>query len=809
MGFDGGKATDDFFKALKEGKVSPEFENVVRSLSQKHFANFRTASSTLAMSRNIFSKLFFWNARAGYLINRAGDVQYAVEKAARHLAEGKPFHEILRDNEEFRTLIINTLLSAKMATYADRFYDDYTEEGKADRVVGFWNGLNDYYAALTSNMPLRMLVAPISDTMDYVRFMDAHGQEVTVGRGLAAGAYGYLNEMVRALFREAQILDPLMESGKAALLGSSLDTVFATFETHWDRVSNASARFSLMDGNAPYGLVKFKEPTDYFNSLLMTVGEGNDSMKRYSQLREVENLEKLFQDPGFAILSLMLSVNGIPKWLADAESSNGELDVDLLPRRNAGQVLDKLRDEMAKDDSIMKNLYAGQWDPRVVDSKNFDSIYKDMVSLDMPSMALGPDGLKAANNYGLNVAKKEAFEAEMLKLIDKDDLLKKVTALNTVGEERTAGLVELLAYSDAKVPGSSRLMLSYLTNKFYTGLNQKYLAEKGHPNAAYEFTDKLIPAELQEANKKAAINAFMPAMYVADKQSWYNNVYERVQQKYPEFLKFDNKAQQSFFASVGLLDLIAHGEALSGNPDAKYVKNVFAFTGKYVNDPVTRMMLGVAAMDSIDATAPHPDVAAAAKLGFVAGNVEIIDRLVKDPVMMARHGKEIGMALDKIFGTVGHLNSIGSENVQAEISAADQKRYGLTRGSSYVPKKYSSSNDKVKSQVQDRLPSILKNLPSGYTPSNVTRYDTNPYSKYEAFGNRQMADWYATVYARALGVAKTDALVTGYVNRFPGDTEKDSRFTLSKKATQVPKQKSQYFQPKRARYAYKKNAFEG
>lgn len=390
------------------------------------------------MSRNIFSKLFFWNARAGYLINRAGDVQYAVEKAARHLAEGKPFHEILRDNEEFRTLIINTLLSAKMATYADRFYDDYTEEGKADRVVGFWNGLNDYYAALTSNMPLRMLVAPISDTMDYVRFMDAHGQEVTVGRGLAAGAYGYLNEMVRALFREAQILDPLMESGKAALLGSSLDTVFATFETHWDRVSNASARFSLMDGNAPYGLVKFKEPTDYFNSLLMTVGEGNDSMKRYSQLREVENLEKLFQDPGFAVLSLMLSVNGIPKWLADAESSNGELDVDMLPRRNAGQVLDKLRDEMAKDDSIMKNLYAGKWDPRVVDSKNFDSIYKDMVSLDMPSMALGPDGLKAANNYGLNVAKKEAFEAEMLKLINKDDLLKKVTALNTAGEERTA-----------------------------------------------------------------------------------------------------------------------------------------------------------------------------------------------------------------------------------------------------------------------------------------------------------------------------------------------------------------------------------
>ncbi len=78
-------------------------------------------------------------------------------------------------NEELRTVLINTLLSAKIAAYVDRFYEDESpEDDKADRIVGYWNGLNDYYAALTAALPIRLVMGPIKDTQQYVRFMDAY-----------------------------------------------------------------------------------------------------------------------------------------------------------------------------------------------------------------------------------------------------------------------------------------------------------------------------------------------------------------------------------------------------------------------------------------------------------------------------------------------------------------------------------------------------------------------------------------------------------------------------------------------------------
>lgn len=100
------------------------------------------------------------------------------------------------------------------------------------------------------------------------------------------------------------------------------------------------------------------------------------------------------------------------------------------------------------------------------------------------------------------------------------------------------------------------------------------------------------------------------------------------------------------------MDLMAYGEIMTGNPDANYVKNVFAMTGKYVQDPKLRMFLANRAMDAIDQTATHPEIASAAKLGFVAANVEIIDKLLKDPEMVAKHGDDLAVSMDKIFGTV-------------------------------------------------------------------------------------------------------------------------------------------------------------
>ena len=202
---------------------------------------------------------------------------------------------------------------------------------------------------------------------------------------MEVGAYLFLGNLTRQLFKEFQVADPLINSYKAYAKGFDMEVIATTFEDHWNRVSNSAARFSLMDEQVPYGLKKFPRPDDYFQSLLMGVTESNPSLKTYMDLRNVENVENYLNDPRSAYMSMLQNINGLPKWLFQEFKTNG--------------VLDRLRDEMADKDSVMRNLYSGKWDPRVVTKDNVDRFYSELTTMNLPSMALGEDGLKAASEY--------------------------------------------------------------------------------------------------------------------------------------------------------------------------------------------------------------------------------------------------------------------------------------------------------------------------------------------------------------------------------------------------------------------------
>lgn len=70
-----------------------------------------------------------------------------------------------------------------------------------------------------------------------------------------------------------------------------------------------------------------------------------------------------------------------------------------------------------------------------------------------------------------------------------------------------------------------------------------------------------------------------------------------------------------------------------------------------------RLWLGNRAMDAINLSTDSPDVREATKLGIVAANIEIAHKMVNDPEMMAKHGKEILNAVNKIFGNETALNN--------------------------------------------------------------------------------------------------------------------------------------------------------
>ena len=69
---------------------------------------------------------------------------------------------------------------------------------------------------------------------------------------------------------------------------------------------------------------------------------------------------------------MLTNVNGLPKWL--------------LSEYKEVEVLDRLRDEMAREDSIMRNLYAGKWDPRLVTKDNVGTLFGDLTGLNLPAL---------------------------------------------------------------------------------------------------------------------------------------------------------------------------------------------------------------------------------------------------------------------------------------------------------------------------------------------------------------------------------------------------------------------------------------
>ena len=147
-------------------------------------------------------------------------------------------------NEELRTVFFTTILSAKYAAVADRFYDDGKTDGsKSERLVETWNGLNDFYAALMSNMAVRLVMGPINDTADYVTFMDANGKEVTAGRMVEAWTWNQVSAITRAFFKESRALDPFMEGLAAAAAGHDNKVVWETFRTQWEKLGQSSTRF--------------------------------------------------------------------------------------------------------------------------------------------------------------------------------------------------------------------------------------------------------------------------------------------------------------------------------------------------------------------------------------------------------------------------------------------------------------------------------------------------------------------------------------------------------------------------------------
>lgn len=475
MGIGNAKAADELLERLRAGDYSQTYLDNLHLRADMQLADIKAISSISAFGRNKLSSWIFFNWRAGYLINRTAEFQEAFNIMARAVQRGEikslgDFIKHLDTNHSLRAAIFNAIYSAKFANYASRFYEDQDDEFREKKLVDYSLGMNDYFTALSSNIATRLIISPFSQTYDTISYMNELGEETTIGNYVETQAYNSASTLLRGFMREWAIVDQTLFTLSALYKdGLTGDMLWKQLETVWDKISGSAGRYTMEEGQAPFGLRKIAEPDDYFAQALMISTQTNDSFEAYNRFRNLETAERLMKDESFTFFNLLKQAP-LLKWLS-RETSYSEV------------VFNTLQDSFDKDPAL-ESLYRGVWDARVLTPSNTDSLFTNLTSL-------SPVGQSPIEAFGLKYPDekyKDTFEAKSL-FIEKlkenepifNELLNRVNRLEMAGKTTEAALAEIVAFSEAKVPGSARIAISYLAEERYKKAVQNELALMGIP----------------------------------------------------------------------------------------------------------------------------------------------------------------------------------------------------------------------------------------------------------------------------------------------------------------------------------------
>lgn len=231
-------------------------------------------------------------------------------------------------------------------------------------------------------------------------------------------------------------------------------------------------------------------------------------------------------------------------------------------------------------------------------------------------------------------------------------------------------------------------------------------------------------------------------------------------------LKTDGKNIMNFANAAGFLDMMTYAEIQSGNPNAAAMQNLFAFAGKYVQNPVLRTQLMTNALDTIDSLNQPEELKRIAKIGIVLGNADNLLAIAKDPKVNLRHSAIVNDAINKVYGVNEELTNQGSELAIGNLSKAQQGEFYRDFGRFPRQNRYSNSNYDSANALRDFAPRLNSALPQGFKRTNNTSRGYNPYAKYSSFnptyasGNLPNYSWNVTSYGRNLGAATSENIVT-------------------------------------------------
>lgn len=775
----------DELKAWKE--LDFDIIKAIHAQSSLEWKNFFWTSSIFALNRHSWSRNMIVNCMQWYMLSRAWEFisqmhRFAVAIQNWKISSGKSFVDFINkpENLELKSMLTLPLVAAKIAWYTDSVLNKDDDTPKATRMAKYWMWLNDTYQSMTSNFFSRFFLSAIDNTWAYIEYTDATWESRSLYWYAKSWAYWVLAWIASQMYRELKVFDFVWTPVKNLIAWYGLNDALATTWEEFDKMMNWLWRFWLLPWLDTFDMKTLPQQDDFFWMMLMNIHETNESIKTSNRFRSMADIEMLLnpKDDEYPMLKV-LTYLPILKYLYKDDMS-------------IAWTMNKKMLWLVETDPVLKELYKGNFDKRVLTKENIDPLYKELTSADFTSMRVDERLKSELNKYWLNSMKQETFiQLLEAKMMERHLLWKWQTLLDTVAawspDQKKMWLAKIIAFAENEVPWSHRVLLSYMVWKTYDA------AVKEHNNnlwVKWLSSYQLTPSE-DMALKASLIQQFYPQMFAADKTSWYRLINQRLNTLDPKGFKIDD-SMMWFVNSLWFLDMMAYNESRKADSSAPYIKNVYSLIGKYVTDPKQRINLMIAANETIQNLPTEQWVRNTMRLWTVLWNIDILDKVLKDKVFVAANEEIVNKALNITFWTVADINTQWLQAAREDIweswtwwrwsKAYRQWLYSAWK--KYNPGQYDNANRKATQDLEDKIPSLLRNAPASYTPKRFNNPWYNVEAKYNIPKPVEYKDYLEWSKVFNPNKAESAQLVSWYVRRNPQDVFDKSTTRMNYKTPQ-------------------------
>lgn len=793
---------DDILKKIEswEMRSKPEYLqawNDIMARTEYFYDDFFTNSATAFMSRNKYSRLFIFNNLQWYVIKRTDEIWRAITGFKNWLA-AKPqgvsytwwdFVDHLEQNQELKAFLNNVILSTKLAYYFNR--TDKIDWGEGDNIWRYMIEANDYLSSVPATFFYQLLTAPIAWYNKYSEWTDVTWEDKNLADGTSVVLMNVLSQVCSQFFRESKPLNALIDW--AVSYAKTWDLWFAAtvMGTDLEKIANWLWRFGLIDWLEKYWLEDFSADHDIIWQILLAWDKTSEVGKSIQDSYDISFVDNVLNDSEYAFISTLGNLPLIWEFIKSV-SDKGWYTFNEAKVKELSNMMD--------NDKNLQNIMYWKFDYSVFKDHPdaINRIYNDFVSFNYTNEALKSPGKHAVwyfvdgKDTTLDSMKEDVF---VKNICDKLWLTIEQFHYNITQwyrddynvkdrSAKTVWILKMLAAADAAEPGSWKIILSYMA------ANRLYELEKEYSWLDYPKTADL-PEDLLTQLKAQVISEFASEMYTADRTNQYKVMREYISIANPEIFKslYSDNTLKGYANSIGFLDMLTYQAAKDWDVNAKYFKNVFSLTSKYMKDDVNRLALMRHVMSTIDETDLDTSAKMIAKEWVLAGNIDVYNRCKENPYFRAMHPGVMEDFEHRIWWIWDYLNIAWSD-----YSWNWYKKWYTNYS------KYNDGNQQVHDDLVKQLTPYTNPFSPQYIPRQWTRYINTP--KWVAT-SKWYFNWQLKYYE---GLIKTysDRLVKSTGKKYPAEgTEKitfktwsNNRGAIRWKQLNFPKHKSKDYRTK-------------